>query len=452
MLNEIYQNTIIYTSRRTQKKEKGQFFTSRPTAEFMASYVNKQSKLSILDAGAGNGALAAAIVEQLVVSGYHGELHITFVENDKDILTILNNNIGIIEAFCSSNNIHVSISLVDNNFITSENHNMYDVVISNPPYKKIKKDSPESKAMSDVVYGQPNLYGLFMVKGLKLLREGGKFIYIVPRSWASGAYFKKVRNFVLDNLNITQMHLFESRDKAFTDENVLQETMIIMGEKSTKQNAEILISKSSDDKMIPLTAFSIAAKTIKGIGTEKLLLMPSSQEEGYLIQEIGALPDTFESLGYVFKTGPVVEFRNRNTILQHEENESVPMYRAANIANGEFVFPAQTEKAQFLLMSARALLIENNNTVLIRRLSAKEERHRLQSCVYVRTGRNAFISIENHVNYAARKDGRPLSIKEIEWIQSILSSEQYDFYFRFINGSTQVNAGDLNRLPVRRMA
>ena len=151
MLDEIYQSTAIYTSNRAYKKEKGQFFTSRPTAEFMASYAIPQNTLSILDAGAGNGALAAAIVEKLALSGYKGELQITFVENDAAVLSLLNNSIEIIRAFCETHQIHVNIKLRCDNFITGEEHDTYDIVISNPPYKKIKKDSLESTAMSDVV-------------------------------------------------------------------------------------------------------------------------------------------------------------------------------------------------------------------------------------------------------------------------------------------------------------
>lgn len=34
----------------------------------------------------------------------------------------------------------------------------YDVIIGNPPYKKIPKDAVEAHAMPDICYGAPNLY------------------------------------------------------------------------------------------------------------------------------------------------------------------------------------------------------------------------------------------------------------------------------------------------------
>lgn len=90
------------------------------------------------------------------------------------------------------------------------------------------------------------------------------------------------------------------------------------------------------------------------------------------------------------------------------------------------------------------------NTVLLRRLSAKEENRRLQSCVYYQTGSNRHISVENHVNYLVRLDGQPLSADEAEWINKLLMSDDYDIYYRVINGNTQVNAGEMNKLPLQR--
>lgn len=66
----------------------------------------------------------------------------------------------------------------------------YDLVIGNPPYMKIAKDAPEAKAMADVCYGAPNLYFLFASMGAFNLASGGEMVYIIPRSWTSGAFLR----------------------------------------------------------------------------------------------------------------------------------------------------------------------------------------------------------------------------------------------------------------------
>ena len=167
---------------------------------------------------------------------------------------------------------------------------------------------------------------------------------------------------------------------------------------------------------------------------------------------MSSITDTFESLGYCFKTGPVVEFRNRDALSLGNKDGYVPMYRTANIVNGKCVFPVDVGKAQYVNSDEKKLLISNANTVFLRRLSAKEEQRRLQSCVYYKKDDNRYISIENHVNYLVRMDGSPLATEEAEWINSLLMSDEYDTYYRIINGSTQVNASEVNKLPLKRRA
>ena len=58
--------------------------------------------------------------------------------------------------------------------------------------------------------------------GIYNLKQNQELVYIVPRSWTSGAYFKKFREYLFNNCVITDIHLFESRDKVFDGESVLQ--------------------------------------------------------------------------------------------------------------------------------------------------------------------------------------------------------------------------------------
>lgn len=449
MLQRIFYNTGLYEADAFQKKDRGQFFTSMNTVIKMANHVIPSDGISILDPGAGNGSLGAAVVMKCVEAGVRS-LSLTYIEDDQNVLPLLRQSMDLVRNYCESRDVQVDVRLRTENFILSDFADYYDVVIANPPYKKIRKNSSEAKKMASLIHGQPNLYALFMAKAISLLHEDGQYVFITPRSWTSGAYFSRIREYLINHLCIQSIHLFSDRDRSFTGENVLQETIILQGRKSGAQQAEIQISTSSDDTFSDVDSFYAPSQAM--IRSDGILLIPLSVEETELIDEMTAIQDTFFSLGYIFKTGPVVEFRNKNAIFSDNGEGLIPMYRSANISNHGFVFPAATTKPQYISESATALLLNNENTVLVRRLSAKEEKRRLQSCIYRHTGNNRYISVENHVNYAAKIDGTPLSEEETEWIQSILSSERYDKYFRIINGNTQVNASELNNLPVRRMA
>lgn len=454
MLNKIMKNTENYTKehRKEVRKEKGQFFTPLSIVDFMAKKAAmKSSHLSILEPGAGNGLLTAAVIKYSIDYKLCNSFSVRFIENDPDIQPLLEQTAALLEEYVEKRHGHIDISISGQNYITEEEKNIYDIVICNPPYKKIRKDSEESVCMREYVFGQPNLYMLFMCKAINNLKNGGKFVFITPRSWTSGNYYKLTRRFVLENLNLTDLLLFEDRDKVFDGEDVLQETLITIGEKNTQQEPLINICTLPYIDAVD-NVMKVNAKEIKSIGADNYLLLPSSKEDLQIIDQMSSITDTFESLGYCFKTGPVVEFRNRDVLSLGNKDGYVPMYRTANIVNGKCVFPVDVGKAQYVNSDEKKLLISNANTVFLRRLSAKEEQRRLQSCVYYKKDDNRYISIENHVNYLVRMDGSPLATEEAEWINSLLMSDEYDTYYRIINGSTQVNASEVNKLPLKRRA
>ncbi|MBD9150777.1 MAG: hypothetical protein EGP77_01030 [Lachnospiraceae bacterium] len=453
MLDIIINNTKKYidTHDKVNRKNKGQFFTPVSIAEFMAVRASGVAEhLSILEPGAGNGMLTAAVIKYCVENDLCKCFDIRFIENDEEVLPVLKETVALIKKFVLAAQGSLDVTISTDNYITSHEEGLYDIVICNPPYKKMRKNSEESAIMEQYVYGQPNLYSLFMCKAINNLKKGGHFVFITPRSWTSGNYYKLARKYLLENLNLSDLLLFENREDIFNNEDVLQETLITAGIKGKNQSQFINIYNADNSFQLDPIQMEVPAHLIKGIGVDEYLLLPMSEEDIQIITKMSRTADTFESLGYIFKTGPVVEFRNKNVIASVQRRGYIPMFRAANIVNGQFVFPANTSKAQYVDITEQKLLVSNRNTVLLRRLSAKEEPRRLQSCVYYQSGDNEYISIENHVNYLVHSNGTPLSIDEVEWINGILTSDDYDIYYRIINGSTQVNAGELNKLPLQR--
>ena len=73
-------------------------------------------------------------------------------------------------------------------------------------------------------------------------------VYIIPRSWTSGAYFKRFRQYFLTEGKLEHIHLFVSRDKVFDKEDVLQETIIIKVRKTHVNPVQIKITSSKTNK------------------------------------------------------------------------------------------------------------------------------------------------------------------------------------------------------------
>lgn len=73
------------------------------------------------------------------------------------------------------------------------------------------------------------------------LKADGEMVYIIPRSWTSGAYFKQFRKRFFEEGALEHIHLFVSRDKVFEKESVLQETIIIKAKRHRTSQIRLLL-------------------------------------------------------------------------------------------------------------------------------------------------------------------------------------------------------------------
>ena len=76
------------------------------------------------------------------------------------------------------------------------------------------------------------------------------------------------------------------------------------------QNEKIKINILKDGTLDIGNSFWAAADQIKFKGSEQYLLLPENENDLKIIDIMSDMTDSFESSGYHFKTGPVVEFRN----------------------------------------------------------------------------------------------------------------------------------------------
>lgn len=93
-------------------------------------------------------------------------------------------------------------------------------------------------------------------------------------------------------------------------------------------------------------------------------------------------------------------------------------------------------------------MIPSKNYVLVKRFSTKEGKQRINAGIYLGdTFDLDYIGIENHVNYIYKEEGE-LTINEAYGLTALLNSRLYNIYFQVTNGNTQVNAAEINSLPI----
>ncbi len=98
MLETVVARTNEYIAKmpKQERKRYGQFFTSLQTARFMVEMydLSKLSgKVKILDAGAGSGILACALLERLSQDKLIEKIELVCYENDEKIISLLEENL-----------------------------------------------------------------------------------------------------------------------------------------------------------------------------------------------------------------------------------------------------------------------------------------------------------------------------------------------------------------------
>lgn len=452
ILDKVISETQSFVNSVTKENRKkyGQFFTSELSAEYMASLfdINLNAEtLRILDAGAGSGILSVALVERLRKAGYTGKIRLTCYETDEKVIPLLFSNLVLLQ-----NKYDVQYVLKQKNYITTQTFYLqprlalddegFDLVIGNPPYMKLAKDAPEVQVMQEICYGAPNMYFLFMAMGINNLNSGGELVYIVPRSWTSGAYFEAFRRYLFNKCSIEQIHLFESRDKVFDSEPVLQETMIIKVRKTDNRPKKVIVSSSTTSDFDNISRYILDYDTIVGNKGYVYLVTNGSQEE--VLNRIGKLDYTLPSINLKMCTGLIVDYRTQEELRDQYEDGACPLFYSQHIKDGRVKWPIG-KTGEHIVTSKKGHLQKNANYLFVKRLTSKEEHRRLQCGIYLSKDFPQFrhISTQNKLNYIL------CETEEIAYgLYALFSSSLYDEYYRILNGSTQVNSTEINAIPV----
>ncbi len=453
MLDYILKNTELFMASvpKNVRKKYGQFFTNIETAKYMASlfcYDLSKPRLHILDAGAGTGVLSIAVVQSLIDNGYTGNIHVTCYETDKFVLPLLCENLAhIIEIHTN-----VTYTIKEQNYITEQtvlsntllknNEGCYDYIIGNPPYLKISKSADEALAMPHVCYGAPNLYFLFWAMGVYNLKDNQELVYIIPRSWTSGAYFKKFREYLFSKCVITDIHLFESRDKVFDGESVLQETIIVKVKKTTTAPEYISITTSSTSEFTDVKKFKTSYNTV--VSKNQFVFLVTNEDDANVLRTINNFQQTLPDLNLKMQTGIIVDFRTREVLRNQLEEGAYPLLFSHHIKNGKVIWPLGKE-GEVIKTNKKSHLQENGDYIIIKRFTSKEETRRLQCGIYLKQNYNDFeyISTQNKVNFI-KCDSPYIAYG----LFVLLNSTLYDNYYRILNGSTQVNSTEINQMPM----
>lgn len=187
-----------------QKHLQPYYTTSLPIVRYMASMLDVQPAMRILEPSAGEGALVEAVIE------WYSDAHYQIDAFDIDHRAVAH----LQERYRENAAITVAKRDV---LIDTELHwyastgGLYDRIIANPPFGAWQ--SPERRKHLKNLFPDfyvKETYSLFQIFALRLLREGGKMVFIVPDTFLSLTMHTALRAALLKETKISEIILFPS--------------------------------------------------------------------------------------------------------------------------------------------------------------------------------------------------------------------------------------------------
>ena len=407
----------------------------------------------LLDAGAGIGSLTAAFLERWASGGFDFlRVEADAFEIDESLHPYLTRTLeeykqylNVVSTVRGGDFIMIAAGSLFGN-VFAKALPKYTHAILNPPYKKIRSNSIHRAALSRVGIETVNLYSAFVALSLSLLDDCGQLVAIIPRSFCNGPYYRPFRELVLERAAIRRMHLFASRNRAFKDDGVLQENIIIMLERGGRQG-DVIVSTSTDDTFADLVTYTHPFdRIVLPDDPERFIHVPTSM--GMNVIELSeAVRYSLANIGIMVSTGPVVDFRLKDHLRDMPEPGTVPLLYPAHFSGQRVEWPKTGMKKPNAIhrnADTERWLYPTGCYCVVRRFSSKEENRRIvASVVHHRDFAGAeMLGFENHLNvFHMGKRGLPEALAH--GLAVFLNTTAVDDNFRRLNGHTQVNATDL---------
>lgn len=460
---------------KNEKKRLGQFYTPKEIVDLIVyeaninfDEINMQRK--IMDPACGAGVFLTSVIKKMEDRCFGLELikyvHSNLFGNDINpfavVLTKLNLTFSLIVHVQGEKELLVFLEeysdfpniLLQNTLVVTK-EKTYDVIIGNPPYFKTT-NSNDLSFYSEIIYGQPNVYGLFLFWALKHVSANGMVSFIIPQSFKSGLYFKKLRE-ILSKLELVSLIHFKSRKKIFKD---VEQAVVILTIKNAKraQNDVNVISKIDNENRETTSFQTSMDNIIMDKRYNFFIFIPSTDGIFGLIERIYSEFDTLKDNGeYLFGTGAFVWNQHKDILLEHHNSEAIPIVYAGYIEKYNFInkdiYNEKIGKKRFASDVDRIKsMISMGQKLIVQRTSTFEDLQRIKACLFTEDfiSNNSKYLLENHINFLYRKNNKRESIEEnvLKFYLGIINSRLLNVIFSIKNGNTQVSSSELNLLPI----
>lgn len=287
----------------------------------------------------------------------------------------------------------------------------YDFVIGNPPYFQLKLTKREKTVFQEVISGRPNIFALFFKVGLEALKPNGELAYIVPPSMNAGAYFQRLREFVIGQYHVKHLKIF-NQTNLFNNAQTPVQVIVVKKGIGRSAHASVVQDRSSGKKLTLLSENIRVAK-------EKFIKYTS-----------------LHGLGYEAITGSVVWNLNKDKLSNEKNGKTFPLLYARNIVDNKIVFLNDARRPQYI--ATNKLL--KGKAIVVNRIIGSLGKGFLK-CAFV--DEDFVFAAENHLNVILPRRDVAQKIS-MEKLFSRLTNARFIANAISITGNTQLSANEWN--------
>ena len=329
----------------------------------------------------------------------------------------------------------------------SAGRELFDLVIGNPPYRRVKLSAAERRRFEKSLFGHANLYGLFTEVAIRHAKAGGVIAYVTPTSFLAGEYYKNLRGLLAREAPPFSIDFIAGRDGVFDD--VLQETLLATYRRGSCAGPIELYEIAPRDEF-NLVIDRAGPATLPQDPSQPWIL-PRNRDQARLATKLVTLPHRLADWGYSVSTGPLVWNRYKSQLAKGKARSRYPVIWAEAITpDGQFIWRAEKRShlPYFEIRPGDEWMMVKKPCVLLQRTTAKEQHRRLIAAPL----RASFLKkhgaavVENHLNMIRPLVPRPAVSHGT--LAAFLNSRAADCAFRCVSGSVAVSAYELESLPL----
>lgn len=305
----------------------------------------------------------------------------------------------------------------------------FDIIIGNPPYGSIIKNNKDYFTKNYIsAEGKHEIFKYFIEKGLYMLDNNAVLTYIIPDTWTSLGYFKKLRKLIIENFQI----------------HSITKSLYNVFKSATVDTSVFFIIKDLPCEKFKLTDINFKDFSYKSIKINKDFTI-NLKEDDIIIKKIEESPNILNDFFEVWQG--LIAYGTKSQPREYSSNEKLTEFHrrllyGRNISKYSIEWGGEYLKFGNWLHRPRPSYIYDKPKILVQRIRNPQLKERL-ICA---------LDYDKYINGTGMSNILPLNEKDspdLHFILGLLNSKLINYWFKFYFVDVNIKPEQLRKIPIK---